>query len=497
MYWSNFLHFYQPYDQNEDIVRAVVAQSYRPILEGLKQNPRARVTININTSLFELFEKHGFTDLIDLVKELVDRGQIELTGSAKYHTILPFLDESEIERQIQINNETGRKYLGDSWKPRGFFPPEMAFHPKLIPVVERMGFSWIILDEIACGGVPGNVDYRVVQEIENSSLKVFFRERRLSNLIMSAVVRTAGALKDAMKEDLASERYVVTAMDGETFGHHRPGLEKMLFEILRDTDFNLIQISEIAEHFTKTKSVMPTSATWASSSLDIEAGRQFLSWSDPSNDIHTRQKQFTDMVLAEVRKVPQSDPAHADIRHRMDVALASDQYFWASAKPWWSVEMIETAAYQLLDIARRLPAAHPEVLDQARTHYETIVSTAFAWQRSGKIREMMREQGSINRIPFKDRTVGKGGEEEGVYHAFIDMMKKLETKASAAGEYEKAILWRDAVYKLEQKHDIYDAINIIDLLRIEIPHEEVEATIQSYKDEYHRIRGGQPEQRGS
>lgn len=200
MYWSNFLHFYQPYDQNEDIVRAVVAQSYRPILEGLKQNPRARVTININTSLFELFEKHGFTDLIDLVKELVDRGQIELTGSAKYHTILPFLDESEIERQIQINNETGRKYLGDSWKPRGFFPPEMAFHPKLIPVVERMGFSWIILDEIACGGVPGNVDYRVVQEIENSSLKVFFRERRLSNLIMSAVVRTAGALKDAMKD---------------------------------------------------------------------------------------------------------------------------------------------------------------------------------------------------------------------------------------------------------------------------------------------------------
>ena len=45
--------------------------------------------------------------------------------------------------------------------------------------------------------------------------------------------------------------------------------------------------------------------------------------------------------------------------------------------------------------------------------------------------------------------------------------------------------------------DIYDSINAIDLLRIEIPNKEVEEKIEQYKEKYKTIRGGQPEQRGS
>lgn len=97
----------------------------------------------------------------------------------------------------------------------------------------------------------------------------------------------------------------------------------------------------------------------------------------------------------------------------------------------------------------------------------------------------------------QDRTLGRGGAEEGVYYAFIDMMSRLEQEAVDRHEYEKAILWRDAKYKLENKLDIYDTINAVDLLRVEIPHNEVEKTIEKYKEKYYKIRGGQPEQRGS
>ena len=109
----------------------------------------------------------------------------------------------------------------------------------------------------------------------------------------------------------------------------------------------------------------------------------------------------------------------------------------------------------------------------------------------------MKEQKSIIRIPFKDRTIGRGGAEEGVYWAFINMMKRLEKEATLKGEYEKAILWRDAIYKLENKLDIYDTINAIDLLRVEISNKEVEEIIEKYKNKYREIRGGQPEQRGN
>ena len=355
----------------------------------------------------------------------------------------------------------------------------------------------MILDEIAHSGGSEPVDYSKTYKIKDSNLNVYFRDRRISNLIMSAVVRTPGSLKEALKGDLEQNRYAVTGMDGETFGHHRPDLENLLFKIFNDTSFKFIKISEIPQYFSEVIDVEPVASTWASSKEDIEKGIQFLSWYDPSNDIHKWQWELLNIVLNEVYQVGKSSNIYDTVRHSMDKAVASDHFWWASAKPWWSVEMIEDGAHQLLETIKLVPNADSEKVGQAYNLYQNIVSTAFNWQRTGKIRQMAKSQSEMLRIPFKDRTIGAGGAEEGVYYAFMEMMKKLEKKAAETGEYEKAVLWRDAIYKLENKLDIYDMINAIDLLRIEIPFEEVERTIEKYKEAYHKMRGGQPEQRGA
>jgi len=310
-------------------------------------------------------------------------------------------------------------------------------------------------------------------------------------------VRSEESLREAMKDDLKSDRYLVTAMDGETFGHHRPGLEKMLLDIFETSEFQFINISDIPKYYKDVIEIEPVKSTWASSKEDISKNIQFLSWSDPENIVHKWQWSLTELVLKEVYAMDKNLPRYEMAREKMDLALASDHFWWASAKPWWSLEMIESGAYQLLQTIRFIPDVAKEKLEKALDYYEKIVSTAFNWQRTGKIREMMREQGSILRIPFKDRTVGRGGAEKGVYRAFIDMMKRLEKEAVKKREYEKAILWRDSIYKLENKLDIYDTINAIDLLRVEISHNEVEETIEKYKEKYRQIRGGQPEQRGA
>ncbi|MEK6845277.1 MAG: hypothetical protein AABY26_00845, partial [Nanoarchaeota archaeon] len=180
-----------------------------------------------------------------------------------------------------------------------------------------------------------------------------------------------------------------------------------------------------------------------------------------------------------------------------DKALASDQFFWASAKPWWSVEMIESGVHAVLEVIENIPQVKKEDVEQAQGLYRKIISTAFEWQRTGKIREMSRERNTFLRIPFKVRTLEQGGTEEAVYQAFIEMMRIQEKQAREKGEYEKAILWRDAVYKIETKCDIYDAINAIDLLRIEISSEKVETILNEYTARFRQIRGGQPEQRSN
>jgi len=493
MKWAQFLHFYQPAEQQPDILAAIVSQSYLPIITGLRRHKRARATLNISGVLLELFDQYGYHNLIDLLRKLGQEGRVEFTGSAKHHAFLPFLEPAEMARQIASNNETLRYYL--DYVPRGFFPPEMGYAKKIIPVLEALKFQWLILDEIALGGVVERVDYRKQYRIRGSRLGVFFRERHVSNLIMSAVVRSVESLENVITADQKTDRYLLTAMDGETFGHHRPGLEKMLLEIFASPRFDLITVSEIAKYYPEIVEVEPVSSTWASSEQDITLGRQFISWADPENPIHAWQRALTDLALNEVYEMSRKRSDYSGVRQAMDAALASDHFWWASAKPWWSVEMIELGAFRLLKIIRTIPGVTQKKVRAAVDLYEKIVSTAFDWQRRGKIREMMRARNIAYRIPFKERTWGLGGVGGATYRAFLDMMHTLEKKAADKGEYEKAILWRDAVWRIENKNDIYEAINAIDLLRKEIPNEEIEAIINKYRAKYKALRGGQPEDR--
>ena len=122
MHWANFLHIYQPAGQQPDILEAIVVQSYRPLLTSIKRYKNVRLTLNVNSALLELFDKYGHLDLIDMLRDLGREGRIEFTGSAKYHAFLPFLSDDEILRQIRLNDETSRFFLGDAFKPKGFFP---------------------------------------------------------------------------------------------------------------------------------------------------------------------------------------------------------------------------------------------------------------------------------------------------------------------------------------------------------------------------------------
>lgn len=494
--WANFLHIYQPAEQHPDIIEAVANQSYRPILAGLKQNKKARLTLNVNASLIELFDRLKYRDVIDDLRQLGNSGQIEFTSSAKYHAFLPLLNEKEIRRQIQINDETNKFFLGGAYQPKGFFPPEMAYSDNLPPILEGLGFEWIIVDEIAYNGDIERVDYSQIYQINNTKLKVFFRERRISNLIMGAVVRSKKTFLESIGQNLKTDRYILTGMDGETFGHHRPGLEKFLFQLFKSKEFELITMSEIPHYFKKIETITPVRSSWASSKDDIEKNTQFLSWNDPDNIIHKWQNDFVNFALETVYQLKTNHADYEAVRSKMDRALASDQFFWASTRPWWSLEMIVSGAYYLLRAIRSIKDADRLILDKALDYYEKIISTAFEWQSSGKVREMALQRKSILRIPFKERTLEGEGELAGDYYAFIEMMKKLEKKAVSKGEYEQAILWRDAVYKLKNKLDIYDTLNAIDLVRIKIPHEKVERIIKKYREKYKQIRGGQPEQRG-
>lgn len=496
MYWANFLHIYQPPDQLFDILERIVNESYRKIIKGLKENPKAEITLNINAGLTEQLAEHKYDDIIEGIKFLAERGQIEFTESAKYHPFLPLTRKEEIIRQIKLNNETNKHFFGACYQPKGFFPPEMGYIRKVAEIAAELGYEWIIIDEIAFNGKSDQVDYSKIYTIRGfNGFKVFFRERRLSNLIMSAVVRSGKSLLEAMAGEEKKNRYLLTAMDGETFGHHRPGLDKLLFEIFKSDLFQKIKISDIAKHFPQAEEIEPLESTWSTTESEIENRTFFNSWQDQKNEIHQMQWEFTNWINGEVLKLDKKTENYAVIRDKMDKALHSCQYWWASAKPWWSLEMIEGGANKVLEVAKMLPAFSKKDLEKAEDYYQKIVLKAFEWQRTGYIRKLAYEMQKQIKIPFKERTLKEG--KSNVYYAFLDMMKKEMEKAAKNREFEKAILWRDAITKIEDKNDIYDAVHVTDLLRMTVPHDELESLIIKYKEKYNKMKSGQPELRNT
>ena len=105
VYFGFLFHIYQPPVQIPAVVKQIVNESYRPIIEALRDHSEAKITLNINATLTEQLHDFQHDDLIGSITTLASRGQIEFTGSGKFHPLLPLIPEPEIQRQIEFNNE--------------------------------------------------------------------------------------------------------------------------------------------------------------------------------------------------------------------------------------------------------------------------------------------------------------------------------------------------------------------------------------------------------
>jgi len=515
MKWGHFLHIYQPSDQHLGILEKIVNESYRPLLRGFLKIPETRVTLNVSAVLSELLFENGYRDVIENIKLLVEMGRVELTGSAKFHAFLPLLPETEVRRQIVLNHETNKRYFGEAFNPRGFFSPEMSYSPKIAEVVSKLDYEWILIDESSmCNDVFPFVNNKI-HKIEGFDLDVYFREKAPSNFIMGALGRSADSLRSAMGNRMKNDEYVIIAADGETFGHHRPGLEEVVFDIMACGKFDNVLISDLKTYYPSGDPVMPMDSTWASSVKDVKAGNPYNLWFDKSNKIHEYEWELAtvaittlhdsiytdkkypsmleetikwDEMTADQKKSEENKRQWLKARDALDRALNSDPWWWASAKPWWSVEMIEKGMYALFNVLLMIPDAKEESRDAGEDLYKKILFMAHDWQRNGIVDEMERNDSKERRIPLSKRFGATGH-----FNALIKALRIQEQKASSNREYEQAIKWRDGQYKLERDLDIYDAVHILDLFRAEGDFKNFEQILAEYKTKYKEISKGQPE----
>jgi hypothetical protein len=439
MIWANFLHFYQPPTQKRVWVDRITEESYRRVLKGLIEHPAARVTLNINGVLLDLWDEFDHEDVIEMVGTLLGRGQIELTGSAKFHPLLPKIPADEIKRQIELNAVTIKKYFGD-YQPKGFFPPEMAYDAVVAKVAKEMGFVWIIAEELS---YPGKVQYDRIYQDQETGMTLFFRERETSYKILSGQLGTGKLFLDALGDRLQKNEYLLTGMDGETFGHHRPGMDRALMELLTLPEVPTVLISELPEKFPQVEKVEPQPSTWALMEKDLEKKVPFARWDDPDNSIQKLQWELTELAIKTVRD--SKDPGGA--REMLDRALHSDQYWWASARPWWSLEMIERGAFELKETVLTVPNVSEEVKQKAQDLYFAIITTGFAWQRDGRVEELAKDEDEEIRM-HTDAALGSLPKAE--VEKMIEHIRQEMGDVSQKQEFERAAQLRNRIKELQE-----------------------------------------------
>ncbi|MFX1557304.1 MAG: hypothetical protein ACFFC9_08620, partial [Promethearchaeota archaeon] len=369
-------HIYQPPVQIPVVIKQIVNESYTPIINSLYDHPEAKITLNINGTLTEQLHDFGYDELIEQITILASRGQIEFTGSGKFHPLLPLIPEPEIKRQVKLNNETNRHFFGKVYDPKGFFPPEMAISEEVLDTVKKSGFDWTIMSGIANTLPEFPTTY--ISQHENG-LNLIFRDDYISiDCAFDKINNVDNFISRLFYKNTSEDYYIILAMDGETFGHHvKHAIKDFLIPLFDNlpnrNDVKLCTISEIIEKFPKGPKQTPRASSWSTMPYDLAHDVPFPLWFDPQNEIHIQQHRFFMYALTLIHlaaKYRESmDQEKKDIfdnaRNLLDRGIHSCQQWWASARPWYNTDMILRGLNEILmasvNAKRSIPENVPDI----------------------------------------------------------------------------------------------------------------------------------------
>lgn len=260
--------------------------------------------------------------ILPLHKQLVDRGQVELTTTPFYHPILPLLIDKKLAREampevrlprfLQGYPEDAAFHVKEAVAfhqqifgqvPRGMWPAEGSVCQAMIPMLVDHGIKWIATDEeILSQSTKGYVSrdhrghvrnpqalYQACRVSEQGKeLSIIFRDHALSDLIGFHYQRsdTTAAAEDFISKlrgiggciQGTEPALVPVILDGENCWEHYPGngvgfLRTLYQRCVSSVDVKPVRIMDYLEmHPPRTSLPYLAAGSWISHNFDIWIG---------------------------------------------------------------------------------------------------------------------------------------------------------------------------------------------------------------------------------
>ncbi len=222
------VHNHQPVGNFEYVFKKAAEDCYRPFINLLYNYPQIKSTLHFSGSLIDWLLEND-PALLQKVKQMVKRSQVEILTGAYYEPVLPVIPQRD--RLGQINMLSG--FIKDYFQsqPRGLWVGERVWEPNLIKDLARAGVKYILLDDfhfLKAGIKKENLRGYYITEENNQRLAVFPIDKKLRYLIpFSRPSQALAYLKGLAGE--GRERAAIIVDDGEKFGLW-PGTHKWVYQ---------------------------------------------------------------------------------------------------------------------------------------------------------------------------------------------------------------------------------------------------------------------------
>ena len=268
--WAHFINFFVPETKADAALHRAWERCYEPLLGLIAAHPRARLTCNVDGSFIRRLVDAGLDEGVVALRRLAESGQVELTASAYGGPVLGPMSDDAIGGAVARGVEAAREAFGEVYAPVGFFPPEMSYDRNVGEAAERLGFAWMLLDEMSHSGKPGSVSWDRAYRLDAGpdavglGVKLLFRDRSLSQGMVYGSFVAPAALASAASA-APGRVYTFTGVEADIYGTRRVQPREFLAAMFEYDAWEMVTVSELLGRLgdTEPESVTPSPASWS------------------------------------------------------------------------------------------------------------------------------------------------------------------------------------------------------------------------------------------
>ena len=166
------IHSHQPVGNFDHVIEEAYQKAYAPFVQALLQHPRIRLSLHYSGILLEWIEKRH-PEFFHQLRQLGERGQVELVGGGYYEPILPAIPYPDKITQLRKLADYLHKHFGEA--PRGAWVAERVWEPGLARPLAEAGSEYVVLDDthfLAAGLEPSQLHGTYITEEEGAPLRL-------------------------------------------------------------------------------------------------------------------------------------------------------------------------------------------------------------------------------------------------------------------------------------------------------------------------------------